>query len=160
MSATNELNAQQMQGVVTAIEMLFSKVSDASLIPYSPDDALSVINQEIVGLSQPLSTLTDYADALQNDLNDALDSISIPDASTLDEFADRLEQTITSYSNFVVNTIHHQIEQLQDREIVWFTVDLGQSKTLNDYVLDLSSVEHLGSSEIALDVDGTIEGIV
>ena len=147
-----QLSRQQVEGLIDAIDQIIHKASNLQ------NDADNLLNQEFTGLSQPLSRLTNYASQIENGISDALDSINVPESLSIEEFVNRVERSITEYEQFVVDRIETEIENLQDRDRVWFTIDLSKSTVLNDYVLDVSSVQSLSATEIAVDVDGEIKG--
>ncbi len=141
---TGTFSAAQVNALFQGFTVLAQRLSEASSaaeLPATDPTAPAVANpmlSEMVGLQQPLATLTDAGQTLLTELAQPLAAAAVSAAQTADQVATLIQNAVSSASALSLDPIVHSLETLADgRQIVWFQIPLQASTTLVDYTLDV-----------------------
>lgn len=142
---TGTLSAAQVNALFQGFTVLAQRVSEASNAAELPATGGSLTTPvanamlaEMVGLQQPLATLTDAGQTLLEGLAQPLQALAVSAARTANEVKALIESALATAGTFDPATVVHSLETLADgRQVVWFEIPLAASTTLVDYTLDV-----------------------
>lgn len=125
----------------TVLAQRLSEASNAAELPTTGHLATTAANamlSEMVGLQQPLATLTDAGQTLLQGLAQPLQGMAVGAAQTADQVKTLIQSAIATAGAFDPATVAHSLETMADgRQIVWFEIPLSASATLVDYTLNV-----------------------
>jgi len=144
-SYTGTFTATQVNALFQGFTVLAQRVSEASNAAELPTTgsglgtlAPNAMLAEMVGLQQPLATLTDAGQTLLDGLAQPLQALTVGAAQTANQVKALIESALATAGTFDPATVVHSLETLADgRQVVWFEIPLAASTTLADYTLDV-----------------------
>ncbi|MGA1325443.1 MAG: hypothetical protein ACO305_02370, partial [Rubrivivax sp.] len=137
--STAQVNAL-FQGF-TVLSQRLSEAGQAAQLPATDGDlgvaVTSALQAQMVGLQQPLATMTDPGQVLLEGLAQPLQALAVGAAQTADQVAALIQSAAAAVGSLSLASVTHALETLADgRQIVWFEIPLSASTTLVDYTLD------------------------
>jgi hypothetical protein len=156
------LSSAQAQGLIDGFTVLAQRIGDLS------DEA--ELTTEMVALAQPMATMQNIAQSLQDGLGQPLESLVVSTSKTVAEIKTLIEAAVDAVGAIDITSIADSIETLADRQILWLDIAIDASTTLADYTLDLGQApssdagapslldQGLKVGEIAIDVTAGLNG--
>ncbi|MGA1289200.1 MAG: hypothetical protein ACO3ZK_17000, partial [Rubrivivax sp.] len=125
----------------TVLSQRLSEAGQAAQLPATDGDlgvaVTSALQAQMVGLQQPLATMTDPGQVLLEGLAQPLQALAVGAAQTADQVAALIQSAAAAVGSLSLASVTHALETLADgRQIVWFEIPLSASTTLVDYTLD------------------------
>jgi Ca2+-binding RTX toxin-like protein len=126
----------------TVLSQRLSEAGQAAQLPATGGDlgaaVTSALQAQMVGLQQPLATMTDPGQVLLEGLAQPLQALAVGAAQTADQVAALIQSAAAAVGSLSLASVTHTLETLADgRQIVWFEIPLSASTTLVDYTLDV-----------------------
>ncbi len=162
MTTSVTLSAAQAQGLIEGFSVLAQRIGDLS------DHAK--LTTEMVALAQPMATMQNIAQTLQDGLGQPFEAVVVNTSKTVAEIKTLIEASVDAVGAINITRITDSIETLADRQILWLDIAIDASTTLADYTLDLGQApssdvgapslldQGLKVGEIALDVAAELHG--
>jgi len=161
MSTNPTISVEQLLRLKSAFEDISTRLSELS----QHSDA----QQVVLGLSQSAPSIINIGQRIQDDLvdplSDVIDSAIEDGLTSLDDFADRLNDASLQAQSALNNAIARLEQMANGREVMWFELDVASSATLLDYALDFGQTPDAETSSnlydqglrLTGDVDADIE---